>query len=43
MEHFTRLMGIYPVGSFVKLESGEMGLVIRINRIIFYPSAGNVV
>lgn len=32
VEHFTKLMGIYPVGSFVKLESGEMGLVIKINR-----------
>jgi putative nucleotidyltransferase with HDIG domain len=32
VEHFTRLMGIYPVGSFVKLESGEMGLVIKVNR-----------
>ncbi len=32
VEHFTKLMGIYPVGSFVKLESGEMGLVVKINR-----------
>jgi putative nucleotidyltransferase with HDIG domain len=32
VEYFTRLMGIYPVGSFVKLESGEMGLVIKVNR-----------
>lgn len=32
VEHFTKLLGIYPVGSFVKLESGEMGVVTRINR-----------
>lgn len=32
VEQFTKLMGIYPVGSFVKLESGEMGLVIKVNR-----------
>lgn len=32
VEVFTRFLGIYPVGSFVKLESGEMGLVIKNNR-----------
>lgn len=32
VEHFTKLLGIYPVGSFVKLDSGEMGVVIKINR-----------
>ncbi len=32
VEHFTKLLGIYPVGSFVKLESGEMGLVVKVNR-----------
>jgi putative nucleotidyltransferase with HDIG domain len=32
VEHFAKLLGIYPVGSFVKLDSGEMGVVIRINR-----------
>ena len=32
VEQFTRLLGIYPVGSFVKLGSGEKGLVIRIHR-----------
>ncbi len=32
VEQFTRLLGIYPVGSFVRLFSGEMGMVIRINR-----------
>jgi putative nucleotidyltransferase with HDIG domain len=31
-EHFIKLMGVYPVGSFVKLRSGEMGIVIRVNR-----------
>jgi HD-GYP domain-containing protein (c-di-GMP phosphodiesterase class II) len=32
VEQFARLLGIYPVGSFVGLVSGEKGLVIRINR-----------
>ncbi|MCX7725259.1 MAG: HD-GYP domain-containing protein [Chitinispirillaceae bacterium] len=32
VEHFTKLLGIYPVGSFVKLDSGEMGVVIKNNR-----------
>lgn len=32
VEHFTKLLGIYPVGSFVKLDSGEMGVVVKINR-----------
>ena len=31
-EHFIKLMGVYPVGSFVKLHSGEMGIVIRVNH-----------
>jgi putative nucleotidyltransferase with HDIG domain len=31
-EHFIKLMGVYPVGSFVKLRSGEMGIVTRVNR-----------
>ena len=31
-EHFIKLLGVYPVGSFVRLASGEMGVVIRINR-----------
>ena len=31
-EHFIKLMGVYPVGSFVKLHSGEMGIVTRVNR-----------
>jgi putative nucleotidyltransferase with HDIG domain len=29
-QQFTKHMGIYPVGSFVKLESGEMGVVTRV-------------
>jgi len=29
---FTKQMGIYPVGSFVRLVSGEMGVVIRVDR-----------
>jgi putative nucleotidyltransferase with HDIG domain len=32
VEHFTKLLGIYPVGSFVKLDSGEMGIVVKNNR-----------
>lgn len=32
VERFTKLLGIYPLGSFVKLESGEMGLVVKVNR-----------
>ncbi|MBN1759399.1 MAG: HD domain-containing protein [Chitinispirillaceae bacterium] len=32
VEHFTKLLGIYPVGSFVKIDNGEMGVVIRNNR-----------
>ncbi len=32
VEHFTKLLGIYPVGSFVRLDSGEMGVVIKNNR-----------
>lgn len=31
VEHFTKLIGIYPVGSFVRLASGEMGVVTRID------------
>jgi putative nucleotidyltransferase with HDIG domain len=35
-EYFVRLLGVYPVGSFVRLTSGEMGIVIRVrkNRIL---------
>jgi hypothetical protein len=32
VERFTRLLGIYPVGAFVKLKSNESGIVIRTNR-----------
>lgn len=32
VEHFTKLLGIYPVGSFVKLDTGEMGVVVKNNR-----------
>lgn len=32
IERFTKLLGIYPVGSFVKLESGEMGIVTKTNE-----------
>lgn len=33
---FTKNLGIYPVGSFVKLASGEMGLVIKVDRGSFF-------
>ena len=32
VELFTRNLGIYPVGSFVRLASGEMGVVVRVDR-----------
>jgi putative nucleotidyltransferase with HDIG domain len=32
VEQFTRLLGIFPVGSFVKFKSGEKGIVIRVHR-----------
>ncbi len=32
VERFTKHLGIYPVGSFVILKSGEMGVVTRANR-----------
>ncbi|MFH0919852.1 MAG: HD-GYP domain-containing protein [Fibrobacterota bacterium] len=31
-ELFARHMGIYPVGSFVRLVSGEMAVVVRVDR-----------
>lgn len=32
VELFTKNLGIYPVGSFVRLVSGEMGVVIRVDK-----------
>ena len=32
VEIFTRQMGIYPVGSFVKLKSGAMGVVVHVDQ-----------
>jgi putative nucleotidyltransferase with HDIG domain len=32
VERFTKQMGIYPVGSFVRLFSGEMGVVTRVDH-----------
>jgi putative nucleotidyltransferase with HDIG domain len=32
VELFTKHLGIYPVGSFVRLSGGEMGVVTRIDR-----------
>lgn len=32
MEEFIRCMGIYPIGSIVEMRSGEIGVVIALNR-----------
>jgi len=32
VEKFISLMGIYPIGTFVKLTTGELGLVISVNH-----------
>lgn len=32
VEHFTKMLGIYPIGSFVKLLSQEMGIVVKVNK-----------
>jgi putative nucleotidyltransferase with HDIG domain len=32
VELFTRHLGIYPVGSFVRLQSGELGVVVRVDK-----------
>lgn len=48
VELFTKHLGIYPVGSFVKLQSGEMGIVVRVEKgeilapdvLILYSSDG---
>jgi putative nucleotidyltransferase with HDIG domain len=32
VELFTKHLGIYPVGSFVRLVSGEMGVVVRVDK-----------
>ncbi len=46
-QQFVRMLGIYPVGSLVRLDSGEVGMVIEVNsqtplhpkvRIIYDPS-----
>ena len=31
-EHFVKLLGVYPVGSFVRLMGGEMGIVVRVRK-----------
>ena len=49
VERFTKQMGIYPVGSFVRLFSGEMGVVIKVDHgkllapdiLILFDAAGN--
>jgi putative nucleotidyltransferase with HDIG domain len=32
VEFFTRHLGIYPVGSFVRLGTGELGVVVRVEK-----------
>jgi len=32
VERFTKNLGIYPIGSFVRLNTNEMGVVIRIDK-----------
>jgi len=32
VERFTKQLGVYPVGSFVRLKSGEMGITIRVDK-----------
>jgi HD-GYP domain-containing protein (c-di-GMP phosphodiesterase class II) len=31
-EHFVKLLGVYPVGSFVQLTGGEKGIVLRVRK-----------
>ncbi len=33
VEHFIQCVGIFPVGCFVKLNSGEVGVVVKRNRL----------
>lgn len=33
MAQFIRCMGIYPIGSIVELNSGEIGVVVTVNRV----------
>ncbi|MGB7566797.1 MAG: HD-GYP domain-containing protein [Chitinivibrionales bacterium] len=32
VERFTKQLGVYPVGSFVRLKTGEMGITIRVDK-----------
>jgi putative nucleotidyltransferase with HDIG domain len=32
VEHFIQFMGVYPVGTLVKLNSGKLGLISRLNK-----------
>jgi HD-GYP domain-containing protein (c-di-GMP phosphodiesterase class II) len=49
VERFTKQMGIYPVGSFVRLFSSEMGVVVKVDRgnllspvvLVLFDAAGN--
>lgn len=33
MEEFIRCMGIYPIGSVVEMNTGEVGVVVTLNRV----------
>jgi putative nucleotidyltransferase with HDIG domain len=49
VECFTKQMGVYPVGSFVRLNNGELGVVTRVDRgnllapvvLMLFDGAGN--
>ena len=38
VKHFIRVVGIYPVGSIVKLKNGIIGLVIKQNKELLKPT-----
>ncbi len=33
VEHFIRCMGIYPIGSIVELNTGDIGVVVTVNQV----------
>jgi putative nucleotidyltransferase with HDIG domain len=35
-ERFIKLLGVYPIGSFVRLAGGEMGIVTKVNKYEFF-------
>jgi HD-GYP domain-containing protein (c-di-GMP phosphodiesterase class II) len=43
MEKFVTLLGVYPIGTFVKLTTGELGIVISVNHdSLLRPKVGIV-